>query len=81
MFALKELMGAARRRRTSTAARTARRSIRRSGRASYLFNATIAGIEQADALLIIGANPRTRGAGAQRPHPQALARRQLADRR
>ncbi len=28
------------------------------GRASYLFNATIAGIEQADALLIIGANPR-----------------------
>ena len=28
------------------------------GRASYLFNATIEGIEQADALLIIGANPR-----------------------
>lgn len=28
------------------------------GRASYLFNATIAGIDQADALLIIGANPR-----------------------
>ena len=28
------------------------------GRASYLFNATIAGIEQADALLIVGANPR-----------------------
>ncbi|PZQ83613.1 MAG: NADH-quinone oxidoreductase subunit G [Ancylobacter novellus] len=28
------------------------------GRASYVFNATIAGIEQADALLIIGANPR-----------------------
>ena len=28
------------------------------GRASYIFNATIAGIEQADALLIIGANPR-----------------------
>ena len=28
-------------------------------RASYLFNTTIAGIEQADALLIIGANPRT----------------------
>jgi NADH-quinone oxidoreductase subunit G len=27
-------------------------------RASYLFNSTIAGIEQADALLIIGANPR-----------------------
>ena len=29
-----------------------------SARASYLFNSTIAGIEQADALLIIGANPR-----------------------
>jgi NADH-quinone oxidoreductase subunit G len=32
------------------------------GRASYLFNATIAGIEQADALLIIGANPRSEAA-------------------
>ena len=29
-----------------------------SGRAGYLFNATIAGIEQADAILIIGSNPR-----------------------
>jgi NADH-quinone oxidoreductase subunit G len=28
------------------------------GRASYLFNSTIAGIEKADALLIIGSNPR-----------------------
>ena len=28
------------------------------GRASYLFNATIAGIEQADALLMVGTNPR-----------------------
>ncbi len=28
------------------------------GRASYLFNATIAGIEEADALLIVGADPR-----------------------
>ncbi len=28
------------------------------GRASYLFNATVAGIEEADALLIIGSNPR-----------------------
>src|SRR5436305_860315 len=28
------------------------------GRAGYLFNATIAGIEQADGLMIIGANPR-----------------------
>ena len=50
--------GAARRRRTSTAARTARSSIPRCGRASYIFNPTIAGIEQADAICIIGANPR-----------------------
>jgi NADH-quinone oxidoreductase subunit G len=28
------------------------------GRASYLFNTTIVGIEQADALLIVGSNPR-----------------------
>ncbi len=28
------------------------------GRASYLFNATIAGIDQADGLMIIGSNPR-----------------------
>src|SRR4029077_17364332 len=28
------------------------------GRATYLFNATIAGIEKADALLIVGSNPR-----------------------
>ncbi|ARQ03133.1 NADH-quinone oxidoreductase subunit NuoG [Pseudorhodoplanes sinuspersici] len=32
------------------------------GRAAYLFNATIPGIEQADALLIIGANPRKEAA-------------------
>ncbi|HXD46944.1 MAG TPA: NADH-quinone oxidoreductase subunit NuoG [Pseudolabrys sp.] len=32
------------------------------GRASYLFNATIAGIDEADALLIIGANPRREAA-------------------
>ncbi|PWB81962.1 MAG: NADH-quinone oxidoreductase subunit G, partial [Methylocystaceae bacterium] len=30
----------------------------RYGRSSYLFNATIAGIEEADSLLIIGSNPR-----------------------
>ena len=28
------------------------------GRASYIFNSTIAGIEQADSILIVGANPR-----------------------
>jgi NADH-quinone oxidoreductase subunit G len=32
------------------------------GRTSYLFNATIAGIEKSDALLIIGSNPRWEGA-------------------
>jgi NADH-quinone oxidoreductase subunit G len=32
------------------------------GRASYMFNPTIAGIEQADALLIVGANPRKEAA-------------------
>src|ERR1700684_2478040 len=30
----------------------------RFGRASYLFNSTIAGIDEADAIMIIGANPR-----------------------
>ena len=28
------------------------------GRGSYLFNSTIAGIEDADAILLVGANPR-----------------------
>src|SRR5476649_806014 len=32
------------------------------GRASYLFNSTIAGIERADALLIVGSNPRREAA-------------------
>jgi NADH-quinone oxidoreductase subunit G len=32
------------------------------GRASYIFNPTIAGIDQADALLIVGANPRREAA-------------------
>jgi NADH-quinone oxidoreductase subunit G len=32
------------------------------GRASYLFNATIAGIDSADALLIVGCNPRKEAA-------------------
>jgi NADH-quinone oxidoreductase subunit G len=34
----------------------------KAGRASYIFNPTIAGIEQADALLIVGANPRIEAA-------------------
>ncbi len=32
------------------------------GRATYLFNATIAGIEKADAMLIVGSNPRREAA-------------------
>src|SRR5260370_28686066 len=34
----------------------------KAGRASYLFNPTIAGIEKADALLIVGSNPRREAA-------------------
>jgi NADH-quinone oxidoreductase subunit G len=34
----------------------------KAGRSSYLFNPTIAGIDQADALLIIGSNPRKEAA-------------------
>ncbi len=34
----------------------------RQGRATYLFNAGIAGIEQADALLLVGSNPRREAA-------------------
>ncbi len=34
----------------------------KNGRGSYIFNPTIAGIEQADALLIIGSNPRKEAA-------------------
>ncbi len=61
MFALKDLMG-----RLGSANIDARQDgvaiDPAAGRASYLFNATIAGIEQADALLIIGANPRREAA-------------------
>ena len=31
------------------------------------------GIDEADAILIVGSNPRLGSAGAERPHPQALA--------
>src|SRR4029077_3348368 len=57
MFALKELMG-----RLGVANIDCRQDGAALdpalGRASYLFNATIAGIEQADGLMIVGANPR-----------------------
>src|SRR5437588_1382572 len=57
MFALKELMG--RLGVTNVDCRQDGAALDPAlGRASYLFNATIAGIEQADGLMIIGANPR-----------------------
>jgi NADH-quinone oxidoreductase subunit G len=61
MFALKELMG-----RLGTPNIDCRQDGAAldpaNGRASYLFNATVAGIEKADALLIVGANPRKEAA-------------------
>src|SRR5947209_1249152 len=57
MFALKELM--ARLGVTSIDCRQDGAALDPSlGRASYLLNATIAGVEQADGLMIVGANPR-----------------------
>ena len=53
---------AARRRSISIAARTAPRSIRRWAAPAICSMPTIAGIEQADALLIVGANPRREAA-------------------
>ena len=51
------------------------------GRASYIFNPTIAGIEQRRRDPDRRRQSAPRGAGAQRPHPQALARRRSAGRR
>jgi NADH-quinone oxidoreductase subunit G len=57
MFALNELMGKLGA--TSIDCRQDGSALDPSlGRASYLFNATIAGIDQADGIMIIGANPR-----------------------
>jgi NADH-quinone oxidoreductase subunit G len=61
MYALKALMGAMRV--TNIDARQDGSAIDpKWGRAGYLFNATIAGIDKADALLIIGSNPRREAA-------------------
>jgi NADH-quinone oxidoreductase subunit G len=60
IFALKDLMT-----RLEVANPTAAgwcRARSKMGRASYLFNATIAGIEKADALLIVGSDPRREAA-------------------
>ena len=61
MFALKDLLRPPRRdqRRLSRRRRQDRSGL---GRASYLFNATIEGIERADAILLIGTNPRIEAA-------------------
>ena len=61
MFALKELIG--RLGATSIDCRQDGAALDpANGRASYLFNATVAGIEKADALLIVGTNPRKEAA-------------------
>jgi NADH-quinone oxidoreductase subunit G len=60
MFALKELL--AKCGSTNVAVQGGDAFDPKAGRASYIFNPTIAGIEQADALLIIGANPRKEAA-------------------
>ena len=57
------------------------------GRASYIFNPTIEGIEQADAVLIIGANPRFEASVLNArirkrwKHGQSAGRRDRRDRR
>jgi NADH-quinone oxidoreductase subunit G len=59
MFALKELLAKCG---SSNLAVQGGDAFAGHGRASYIFNPTIAGIDQADALLIIGANPRKEAA-------------------
>ena len=56
MFALKQLMTSLGSANVATQGGDAFDA--KAGRASYIFNPTIAGIEQADALLIVGSNPR-----------------------
>jgi NADH-quinone oxidoreductase subunit G len=60
MFALKELL--AKLGSTNLAVQGGDAFDPKAGRASYIFNPTIAGIEHADALLIIGSNPRKEAA-------------------
>ena len=62
MFALKDADGARSASAISMRVIPARRLHPKYGRASYLFNATIAGIDQADAIMLIGANPRREAA-------------------
>ncbi len=60
MFALKELL--AKFGSTNLAVQGGDAFDPKAGRASYIFNPTIAGIDQADALLIVGSNPRKEAA-------------------
>jgi NADH-quinone oxidoreductase subunit G len=61
MFALKDLMGRLGCRNIDCR-QDGSRLDPRLGRASYLFNSTIQGIEQADAILLVGTNPRLEAA-------------------
>jgi NADH-quinone oxidoreductase subunit G len=61
MFALKDLLGRLGSRNIDCRQDGARLDPRL-GRASYLFNSSIAGIEQADAILLVGTNPRLEAA-------------------
>ncbi|OCK56796.1 NADH-quinone oxidoreductase subunit NuoG [Bradyrhizobium sp. LMTR 3] len=60
MFALKDLLG--RYGSSNLAVQGGDAFDPKAGRATYIFNPTIVGIEQADALLIIGSNPRKEAA-------------------
>jgi NADH-quinone oxidoreductase subunit G len=60
MFALKDLLAKLGSSNLATAATDA--FVPAAGRAAYTFNPTIAGIEQADVLLIVGSNPRKEAA-------------------
>ena len=62
MFALKDLLVRPRRRATSTAGRTAPSSTRGSAARAICSTPTIEGIEQADAILLVGTNPRLEAA-------------------
>src|SRR5690349_18680213 len=59
MFAMKELL--AKFGSTNMAVQGGEAFDTKAGRGSYIFNPTISGIDQADALLIVGSNPRREG--------------------
>ena len=77
MFALKELLAGLGSPNLDCRQDGARLDPRR--RAGYLFNTTIAGIEQADACLLIGTNPRWEAPLRQCAAPQALPARAASE--